>query len=433
MSDSSKVSNTNSDVASLVVAAAAAFSTYFCMYAFRKPFTAGTYEGLATWGADFKSVIVISQLIGYMLAKFLGIKFVSEMKPTRRALVILILIGAAELTLAGFFFVPLAAKVPLMLVNGLCLGMVYGLVVSFLEGRRQTEALTAALCASFIMASGVVKSVGRWLINDFGVSDFAMPMLVGIIFAVPLLLSVWMLKRTPPPDQEDIAVRSSRNAMTSPQRKAFVAAYWPGLTLLIFVFVVLTVIRTARDDFAVEIWQALGVEKQPSVFALSETIVAAIVTAFAALTVWVKSNTRALNVTILLMVISFSSLIGATAAVSANQISALTFMVTSGVCLYFPYVAFHTTVFERLIAIGKRPGNLGFLMYLADAIGYLGYSGVLITRSQISQVDNILAPFFSLLWVGAIASIIALGAMLVYMRASHGQNALSLSPKNSRS
>ena len=32
----------------------AAFSTYFCMYAFRKPFSAGTYSDLSLWGIDYK-------------------------------------------------------------------------------------------------------------------------------------------------------------------------------------------------------------------------------------------------------------------------------------------------------------------------------------------------------------------------------------------
>jgi hypothetical protein len=39
----------------LVAAAAAAFCTYFCMYAFRKPFTAGTFEDQAVFGFGLKS------------------------------------------------------------------------------------------------------------------------------------------------------------------------------------------------------------------------------------------------------------------------------------------------------------------------------------------------------------------------------------------
>ena len=30
----------------------AGFSTYFCMYAFRKPFTAGDFQGVSFWGMD---------------------------------------------------------------------------------------------------------------------------------------------------------------------------------------------------------------------------------------------------------------------------------------------------------------------------------------------------------------------------------------------
>ena len=45
----------------LFTAAVAAFCTYFCMYAFRKPFTAGTFEGDEVFGLGLKTVLVISQ------------------------------------------------------------------------------------------------------------------------------------------------------------------------------------------------------------------------------------------------------------------------------------------------------------------------------------------------------------------------------------
>jgi hypothetical protein len=38
------------DLALMLWASLAAFCTYFCMYAFRKPFTAGTFEGMTVWG-----------------------------------------------------------------------------------------------------------------------------------------------------------------------------------------------------------------------------------------------------------------------------------------------------------------------------------------------------------------------------------------------
>lgn len=48
-----------------------------------------------------------------------------------------------------------------MFLNGLPLGMVWGLVVWYLEGRRVAEVLLAGLSCSFIIASGAVKDVGR--------------------------------------------------------------------------------------------------------------------------------------------------------------------------------------------------------------------------------------------------------------------------------
>jgi hypothetical protein len=59
----------------------AAFGTYFCMYAFRKPFTAGTYAGEELLGVEYKTVLVVAQVLGYTVSKFLGIKVVSEVSP----------------------------------------------------------------------------------------------------------------------------------------------------------------------------------------------------------------------------------------------------------------------------------------------------------------------------------------------------------------
>ena len=56
-----------------------AFATYFCMYAFRKPFGAATFEGLEfLWGINLKTAFVIGQIIGYTLSKYYGCKYCSE-------------------------------------------------------------------------------------------------------------------------------------------------------------------------------------------------------------------------------------------------------------------------------------------------------------------------------------------------------------------
>lgn len=93
---------------SLFLTALAAFCAYFCMYAFRKPFTAGTFAGETVFGWDLKTCLVLSQLLGYTLSKFIGIKVVSEMQGRHRAAAILGLVGLSEAALVGFAIDPAA-------------------------------------------------------------------------------------------------------------------------------------------------------------------------------------------------------------------------------------------------------------------------------------------------------------------------------------
>ncbi|GAA5509499.1 DUF5690 family protein [Novipirellula caenicola] len=406
--------------ARLCVAACAAFSVYFCMYAFRKPFTAGTFEGQTVYGLGLKTTLVVSQLLGYMLSKFIGIKVVSEMRSEYRTITIIGLIAFAELSLVGFAFLPPEIKPISLFLNGLPLGMVFGLVLGYLEGRKQTEALSAALCASFIIASGVVKSVGRWLIQDYGISEFQMPMMVGLIFFPPLLVAVWALQKTPPPSDEDRRLRQERKSMNRTDRRDFLVKYWPGLACLVFVYVVLTIVRTIRDDFAVEIWRDMGVNETPSVFASCEIAVALLVTALNALAITFRNNVVAMRITLVGMGIAFALLVASALGQSGGMLSPFVFMVACGVGLYIPYVAFHTTVFERLIASSKLPSNLGFLMYFADAMGYLGYAVVMIMQTTLHesmQQSGAALSFFTVtLTIVAAASMVALAIAYQYFR-----------------
>ena len=188
---------------------AAALITYTSMYAFRKPLSAATFEGLEYWGMDYKVIAIISQLIGYTCSKFLGIKIVGGMKPGQRIAYILGLIGTAWAALLLFAVVPAPANILFLVLNGLPLGMIFGIVISFLEGRKNTELLGAGLCVSFITASGITKAVGKFLILHCGVSDFWMPFLTGLVFVPLLLLGVWLLGKIPPPSTEDARLRGN--------------------------------------------------------------------------------------------------------------------------------------------------------------------------------------------------------------------------------
>jgi len=402
----------------LFAAAGAAFSTYFCMYAFRKPFTAATYGEYEIYGASLKAVLIIAQIMGYLLSKFIGIRVISEMPRQYRAIAILVLIGVAELALVGFAFLPMALKPAMLFLNGLPLGMVFGLVLAFLEGRRQTEALSAALCASFIVSSGVVKSVGQWLVESQGVSEFSMPMITGAFFLLPMLFSVWLLNSTPPPSDIDRKMRSERGVMRRVDRREFFFAYWPGLVLLTLVYILLTMIRTIRDDYAVEIWRDLGVSSAPEVFTYTETTVAVVVITLIAMTTLITSNLQAIRATLIGMSLAFVLVIASAIMQAYGMLPPFAFMVACGIGLYVPYVAFHTTVFERLIAVSRRPCNLGFLMYLADSFGYLGYVALLFAKAAFEPPDQILPSFRGGLISCAGLAVIALMGAAVYFQRS---------------
>ncbi|MEN1679066.1 MAG: DUF5690 family protein [Planctomycetota bacterium] len=53
--------------------------------------------------------------------------------------------------------------------------MIWGLVFAFLEGRHTSEVLAMVLSASCISASGVVKGVGQYTIEQWGVTEYSMP------------------------------------------------------------------------------------------------------------------------------------------------------------------------------------------------------------------------------------------------------------------
>ena len=351
------------------------------MYAFRKPISAATFEEWTVWGLSYKPVLIASQMLGYTLSKFVGIKVVSEMPASRRAVVILVLIGIAETALLLFAITPPPWNFVWLFFNGLPLGMVFGLVLTFLEGRRVTEALAAGLSASMIISSGVVKSLGQTMIQHWGVSEFWMPVVTGAVFICPLLICVWMLNQIPKPSTDDVAHRSERTPMTGAQRRAFIGRHWLGLAFLVAIYVLLTIMRSIRDDFGVEIWCDLGHGATPAIFTMSEMLVMFGVVIVNGASIWIVSNRRAFLSSMALVGSGFAIVLVAVFGHWQQWLSPFTFMVLTGLGLYIPYVAFHTTVFERMIAAFRERATIGFLMYLADAVGYLGYVAIMMVRT----------------------------------------------------
>ena len=277
----------------LLVVSFAAFVVYTGMYGFRKPFTVGLYDSWTFLGISYKVCLVIAQVIGYMLSKFIGIRVIASMNPKFRIQGILICILSAWFALLLFAIVPAPYNIICMFLNGLPLGMVFGLVFGFLEGRKTTEIMGAFLASSIIFASGLAKTVGKWLLINIDIHEFWMPFVAGSIFLVPLLVALWLLKHTPVPNESDIIHRSERVPMNKEDRLKFVLKFGWLLLPVVISYMLFTIVRDFCEDFANELWAETGYVSDAGIFVQSSTIITILVLVIIASFFRIQSNFKA--------------------------------------------------------------------------------------------------------------------------------------------
>jgi MFS family permease len=362
-------------------AAFAAFGVYFCMYGFRKPFTVASFEGLSYFGVDNKILIIIAQAVGYFISKFIGIKFISELKPQKRITYLFTFIAIAELALLGFAVVPAPYNILFMLINGIPLGMIWGIVFSYIEGRKTTEIIGLFLCSSFVVSSGFTKSVGKFLMDNFSVSEFWMPFSAGLIFIIPLILFGLLLERIPQPSEEDILFKNKRQPLNGKERKALIQQFFVPIVCIIFLYISLTVLRDFRDNFNREIWDGLNFTFDSSIFTLTEIPIAVMVLAILSFMVKVKNNKKAFAYYHYILLAGILTVGLSMYLFQQGSLSPFLWMTVSGFGMYICYIPFNGIYFDRMIAAFEIKGNVGFLIYIVDSFGYLGSVLILLYKN----------------------------------------------------
>jgi hypothetical protein len=399
----------------IAYAAAVAFCTYFCMYAFRKPFDAAKFYEVGTDGQvlrepvydtdgkpvmekrtvdgikqevqktnpvavkylntriDLKTMCVVAQIIGYCLSKYLGTKICTEVPAHRRAVLLIGLILFAQSALLVFANLPPPLKPLAMFFNGLPLGMVWGICVRYLEGRRASEVMVAGLSCSYIIAGAATRDIARDLVmGQWGVSESWMPVVTGSLFLGPFILFVLLLNQLPPPSAEDIESRSERVTMDNKQRRAFLAHFGIGFGMLLAAYFFLTALRDFRDHYGAEIFDSLGLGSQKAIFTQTELwALFGVIVAIAVLNL-IQNHRKALA-TVYGVIIGGFALIGvATIAFQAGGLPGYWWMACVGLGLYLAYVPFGAVLFERMMAASRFNGTAVFAIMLADGIGYTG-------------------------------------------------------------
>lgn len=273
----------------------------------------------------------------------------------------------------------------------------------------------ALMSISLIFASGFVKTVARTLMSLASVSDYWMPFLTGLVFLLPLFLFVFCLEVIPPPSKEDQELRTKRVPMDAKQRRKFITTFLPGIILTIIIYVLLTCIRDMRDNFEVEIWNGLGIHNN-HIYTQIDTLISVVVLVMMGLLILIKDNLKAFTV-IHIMIISGCLLIGvSTFFFDRGYIGPVSWMALLGMGLYMAYIPYNAIFFERMIANFHYKSNIGFIMYVADSIGYVGSFSILLFHefgeTSTSWMHFFKQCLFAIPLIGGVCSILS----LIYFR-----------------
>ena len=407
-----------SDALLILWAGGAALLSYSLVYALRKPYTAASFEGLTFMGSDYKVAVTTIQILGYVIAKFFGIKIISELKKENRFRFFVGSAILAELALVGFGLLEAPYNVAAMFVNGLSLGCMWGVIFSFIEGRKVTDILASLLGVSMVFSSGVAKSFGLFAMNEMQIDQFWMPAVIGG-FALPLLVFMgYMLKRLPQPTAEDIALRNERVVLDGKGRVALFRKYAPILTLLFIGNFMLLVLRDIKEDFLVNI---LDMSNQSSwLFAQVDTIVTLVILGIFAAFIFFRSNIRALMCLMGLVIAGCLVMTYVSLNYEALDWQPVVWLFVQSLCLYIAYLTFQTIFFDRFIACFRIRGNVGFFIAIIDFIGYMGTVTLLSTKEFLNFDMEWFALYNHMACaVGAVCAVLfTVAAVLIYKRYS---------------
>ncbi|MFN7110517.1 MAG: DUF5690 family protein [Brevundimonas sp.] len=95
---------------------------------------------------------------------------------------------------------------------------------------------------------------------------------------------------------------------------------------------------------------------------------------------------------------------------------------------YLAYTPFNAMLFDRMIAYSGTVGTAGFLIYIADASGYLG-SVVLLLVRNFAAVDLPWLPFFvTAAYATSIAGLVLVAAAAILFLRGRARGAVRVLP-----
>jgi hypothetical protein len=266
---------------------------------------------------------------------------------------------------------------------------VYGIVFSFLEGRRFTEMLALGLNISVVVASGILKTIYLELHGFFpAISEFSMPFFMGLLFLPLFLIFVWMLSVIPEPTAEDIRLRTERLPMTQQDKRAVMRQFGFPIVCLVIFYASMVVLRDFRDNFTIEIWNEIDSNWASSVLTKTEMITGITVLVIIGSLAFVRDNVKGFRLTNLILFISICLMGSGTFLFQQGLVSGFLWMLLVGVGTFLAYTVLQTVIFERMIALFRIKANAGFFVYICESIGYMGSAALLLYKEFFMKEMN---------------------------------------------
>lgn len=234
--------------------------------------------------------------------------------------------------------------------------------------------------------------------------------MTGLVFAVPLVVFIYMLEKIPPPDQQDIDERTVRLPMDKAQRQQFLKLFGTGIVIVTTTYIFLTLMRDIRDNYMANLWNELGYANNYSVFTKTETTTSLVVLLLMGMLALIRKNIVAFRIIHWVIAAGFFIAFTASLLFANGQLDGALWMQLTGLGLYMGYIPFNSIFFERLIASFKVKGNVGFLIYIADSFGYL-FSVIVILSKEFLQLYFSWSQFYS--WEVLIVSTLGIAGTIL--------------------
>ena len=152
--------------------------------------------------------------------------------------------------------------------------------------------------------------------------------------------------------------------------------------IFIFIYILLTLFRDIRDNFAADIWLELGYGNSAGIFTSTELPIAFSVLILISSMIYINNNKLAFQISQIIILAGFILCGVSTFLFMQQLITGYVWIILVGLGLYMGYIPFNCILFDRMIASFKIKGNVGYFMYLVDSFGYLATVFVIIAKGS---------------------------------------------------